>query len=67
MKLFRHGPIGAEKPGMLHGDGTLRDLSAVLADIGGATLSVAGLAAIRATPTPLPPYLRAPWPAGCCG
>ena len=28
MKLLRYGPAGAEKPGMLDADGTIRDLSA---------------------------------------
>ncbi|EEW24310.1 fumarylacetoacetate hydrolase family protein [Rhodobacter ferrooxidans] len=48
MKLLRHGPIGAEKPGLLHSDGSIRDLSGVVADIGGAALSDAGIAALRA-------------------
>jgi len=46
MKLLRHGPAGAEKPGILV-DGVIRDLSGVVADIGGEVLSDAGLAAIR--------------------
>lgn len=55
MKLLRHGPSGAEKPGLLHSDGTTRDLSTVVADIGGTVLSDAGLAAIRAAdPAKLP-------------
>ena len=55
MKLLRHGPAGAEKPGLLHSDGTIRDLSTVVADIGGTVLSDAGLAAIRAAdPAKLP-------------
>jgi 2-keto-4-pentenoate hydratase/2-oxohepta-3-ene-1,7-dioic acid hydratase in catechol pathway len=55
MKLLRHGPSGAEKPGILHSDGTIRDLSTVVADIGGTVLSDAGLAAIRAAdPAKLP-------------
>ena len=48
MKLLRHGPAGAEKPGILHSDGTVRDLSAIVSDIGGDVLSDAGMAAIRA-------------------
>lgn len=48
MKLLRHGPVGAEKPGLLHSDGTIRDLTGKVADIGGAALSDAGLAALRA-------------------
>ncbi|MDT8856221.1 fumarylacetoacetate hydrolase family protein [Paracoccaceae bacterium Fryx2] len=48
MKLLRHGAAGAERPGMLAADGTMRDLSGVVADIGGDVLSDAGLAALRA-------------------
>lgn len=38
MKLLRHGPRGAERPGLLAADGSLRDLSGVVADIDGTTL-----------------------------
>ena len=48
MKLLRHGPKGSEKPGLLDADGQVRDLSGVLPDITAATLSPAGLAALRA-------------------
>lgn len=55
MKLLRHGPAGGEKPGLLASDGTLRDLSAHVADIGGAALSDEGLAQLRALdPAALP-------------
>ena len=55
MKLLRHGPAGAEKPGILHSDGTLRDLSAIVSDVGGDVLSDGGLAKIRAAdPARLP-------------
>jgi 2-keto-4-pentenoate hydratase/2-oxohepta-3-ene-1,7-dioic acid hydratase in catechol pathway len=47
MKLLRYGPIGMEKPGLLDTDGTIRDLSGVVGDIGGATLSDAGLERLR--------------------
>ncbi len=47
MKLLRHGEPGAEKPGILATDGTIRDLSGVVADIGGEVISDAGLAALR--------------------
>lgn len=33
MKLFRFGPRGAEKPGMVAVDGSLRDVSALVADV----------------------------------
>ena len=39
MKYLRYGPRGAEKPGMLDQAGQLRDLSGVIADIGGEVLT----------------------------
>ena len=48
MRLLRYGPTGGEKPGLLAGDGSLRDLSGVIADIEPATLDDATLARIRA-------------------
>jgi 2,4-didehydro-3-deoxy-L-rhamnonate hydrolase len=48
MKLLRHGPRGQEKPGLLDAQGQVRDLSALIGDITPATLSPAGLAALRA-------------------
>jgi len=47
MKLLRHGVSGGEKPGLLHSDGTIRDLSGLVPDIGGAVLSDAGVAMLR--------------------
>ena len=47
MKLLRYGPKGAEKPGLLDAGGTIRDLSGVVGDIGGATLSDEGLERLR--------------------
>ncbi len=55
MKLLRHGPRGAERPGMLHSDGTIRDLTGLVPDIGGAVISDTGLAMLRAIdPASLP-------------
>lgn len=55
MKLLRHGPVGAEKPGMLAADGSIRDLSGLVPDIAGAVLSDTGLAMLRAVdPMSLP-------------
>ncbi|RUX51146.1 FAA hydrolase family protein [Mesorhizobium sp. M4A.F.Ca.ET.020.02.1.1] len=38
MKLLRYGEVGSERPGLLDADGTIRDLSAHVADIGGTAL-----------------------------
>jgi ureidoglycolate lyase len=48
MKLLRYGPKGQEKPGLLDAEGKIRDLSKVVDDITGATLTEAGLAKLRA-------------------
>lgn len=48
MKLVRYGPKGREKPGIIAVDGSLRDLSAHLADIGWNELSDAGQKRLRA-------------------
>lgn len=47
MKLVRFGPVGREKPGIIDGDGKIRDLSRVVADIDGAMLASGGLAKIK--------------------
>ncbi|WP_057465486.1 fumarylacetoacetate hydrolase family protein [Pseudovibrio sp. POLY-S9] len=46
MKLLRYGELNAEKPGVLDADGNIRDLSGVVGDIAGDTLSAEGLAKI---------------------
>jgi 2,4-didehydro-3-deoxy-L-rhamnonate hydrolase len=43
MKLVRYGPAGNEKPGLIDEDGTLRDLSRKVADLGGDVLAPANL------------------------
>jgi 2-keto-4-pentenoate hydratase/2-oxohepta-3-ene-1,7-dioic acid hydratase in catechol pathway len=48
MKLLRHGPPGAEKPGLLDPEGTIRDLSGVVRDIDGEALSPEGLRKLAA-------------------
>jgi 2-keto-4-pentenoate hydratase/2-oxohepta-3-ene-1,7-dioic acid hydratase in catechol pathway len=47
MKLLRFGPRGQERPGMLDRDGCIRDLSAVVEDIGPDALAPASLDKLR--------------------
>ena len=51
MKLVRFGPEGQEKPGLVDGDGRIRDISAVVDDIAGETLGDETLAKLRALDT----------------
>lgn len=58
MKLFRHGPSGAEKPGLVDAGGIRRDLSGVWPDLTPAVLgpaSLAKLAELDATQLPVVP------------
>ncbi len=66
MKLLRHGPVGAEKPGMLHSDGTIRDLSGLVPDIAGAVLSDVGLAMLRGVDAGALPVVAAGTRLGPC-
>ncbi len=47
MKLVRYGAPGREKPGMLDGQGRIRDLSKTVPDIAGDALSPKSLARLR--------------------
>ena len=47
MKLVRFGAPGREKPGIVDKDGKIRDLSKIVPDIAGETLSPKGLARIK--------------------
>jgi 2-keto-4-pentenoate hydratase/2-oxohepta-3-ene-1,7-dioic acid hydratase in catechol pathway len=47
MKLLRYGAPGQEKPGLLDGNGTIRDLSGVIADVGGDVLLPGSLARLQ--------------------
>jgi 2-keto-4-pentenoate hydratase/2-oxohepta-3-ene-1,7-dioic acid hydratase in catechol pathway len=66
MKLLRHGTAGSEKPGLLHSDGTIRDLSGLVPDIGGGVLSDAGLAMLRAVDPGTLPVVDAKTRLGPC-
>jgi 2,4-diketo-3-deoxy-L-fuconate hydrolase len=48
MKLVRFGAVGRERPGIVDPSGTIRDLSGVVNEIDGATISPNGLARLRA-------------------
>ncbi len=43
MKLVRYGESGREKPGLLHSDGTIRDISGIIPDLAGEHLSAESL------------------------
>lgn len=62
MRLVRFGPRGSEKPGLIDAQGILRDLSSVVSDIHGPTLSPESLARLRALDTSslpaMPPETR---------
>jgi 5-carboxymethyl-2-hydroxymuconate isomerase len=66
VKLLRYGPAGQEKPGCLHTDGTVRDLSGVVADISSATLSPDVLAALTGTDVGSLPVVNEPGRIGPC-
>jgi 2-keto-4-pentenoate hydratase/2-oxohepta-3-ene-1,7-dioic acid hydratase in catechol pathway len=66
MKLLRYGPKGAEKPGLLDAGGTIRDLSGVVGDIGGSTLSDEGLELLRRLDTGRLPAVDAGVRLGPC-
>jgi 2-keto-4-pentenoate hydratase/2-oxohepta-3-ene-1,7-dioic acid hydratase in catechol pathway len=66
MKLVRYGEPGREKPGIIDGEGRIRDLSAQVPDINGATLSPASLARLAGLKVDeLPPVSGAPRLGAC--
>ena len=65
MKLVRYGKPGKEKPGLIDSDGRLRDLSAVVADIGADQLGDAALARLRRLKTDLLPLVKGSPRMGC--
>jgi 2,4-didehydro-3-deoxy-L-rhamnonate hydrolase len=58
MKLVRYGNPGKEKPGLIDAEGKLRDLSAVVKDIGAEQLSPAQLAKISKVKTDKLPLVK---------
>src|SRR5215207_4565395 len=68
MKLLRYGPAGQEKPGLVDSSNIIRDLSGVVPDIAGATLTPEGLAKLRAIdPGTLPAVTGNPRLGPCVG
>ncbi len=47
MKLIRYGESKQEKPGIVDSDGRIRDLSGVISDVDGSTITESGLAHLR--------------------
>ena len=66
MKLLRVGAKGAEKPAILAEDGSIRDLSGIVGDIGGEALTPEGLARIAGTDIGVLPKLDAGQRIGPC-
>ncbi len=66
MKLLRVGAKGAEKPAILAGDGTIRDLSGIIPDLAGAALSDESLERVRAVDPASLPQLSADERIGPC-
>ena len=66
MKLLRYGALGAEKPGLLDGEGKIRDLSGVVADIAGEALNDAALDKIKALDTASLPLVSSNPRLGAC-
>ncbi len=65
MKLVRYGNPGREKPGLIDADGKLRDLSAVVPDIGPGQLSAAALAKLAKVKVDKLPLVRGKPRMGC--
>jgi ureidoglycolate lyase len=66
MKLVRYGARGAEKPGILDNNGTVRDLSGRVDDIGGEALTAAGLAKLAGIDPASLPLVADPGRYGPC-
>jgi 2-keto-4-pentenoate hydratase/2-oxohepta-3-ene-1,7-dioic acid hydratase in catechol pathway len=65
MKLLRYGPQGAERPGILDGEGRIRDLSGVIPDVAGEVLT--RLDTLHVDPETLPLVEGSPRLGPCVG
>jgi 2,4-didehydro-3-deoxy-L-rhamnonate hydrolase len=66
MKLVRWGKPGKEKPGIVDAEGKIRDLSSVIPDISGATITPAGLARLARVKLAKLPLVRGKPRLGAC-
>ena len=66
MKLLRYGPPGRECPAMLDAEGQVRDLSAHVADLAGATVSLEALDRLRGINPADLPLVAEPGRIGSC-
>ena len=66
MKLLRYGSAGSERPGIVDSSGVVRDLSAVVNDITGATISPESLQRLRAVKLSSLPEVRGAERLGPC-
>lgn len=66
MKLLRYGAAGHEKPAILDSNGQIRDLSAIIDDIAGATLEPESLNRLRQLNTDSLPIIPATERIGAC-
>jgi 2-keto-4-pentenoate hydratase/2-oxohepta-3-ene-1,7-dioic acid hydratase in catechol pathway len=66
MKLLRYGPKGKEKPGLLDSEGRIRDLSGLIDDVTGATISPKSLARIKKAKPESLPLVRGKPRIGAC-
>ncbi len=68
MKLLRYGPPGQEKPGLLDGEGAIRDLSGEVEDIAGEALLPGAIERLKALdPAALPKVDGGPRLGPCIG
>ena len=66
MKLLRYGLVGAERPGIVDAGGKVRDVSGIVDDIAGETLTNPGLEKLRAVDTSKLPVVEEGTRIGPC-
>ncbi len=66
MKLLRYGLVGEERPGIVDAGGKVRDVSGIVDDIAGETLTNAGLEKLRAVDTSKLPLVEEGTRIGPC-